>query len=462
MLDISDNKLDRDKKEYDNLKTVREVNKIGKEFSFAKILFFLLFVMFLSLFLPWTQNINVNGQVTSLQPGQRHQTIHSTITGRIQDWYILEGQRVYKGDTIMKLSEVKLDYFSPQLLERLKDQIDAKDNAITAYGEKIDALKAQQGALNKSKNLKYSQYQNKIKQYQLKVITDSLEYVAAKVKLENALSMYERNTNLYEQGLISLTKLQETQQKYQEANSKYVGKENKYISTINELENTRMDLANIVNEYTDKISKSQSDMFSATSALFEGEEKIASLKLKYENYSIRNGFQYITAPQDGYITKAAVTGIGEIVKEGYPVVSIMPRFHDLAAELYVKPVDLPLIELHHKVRLRFDGWPAIIASGWPDAAYGTFSGEIVAVDNMISPNGKYRILVAPDKVEDTGGFWPHELRLGSGAEGFALLNVVPIWKEMWRRLNGFPAEWYDKSKEHPYIHDKKSSDKAKK
>lgn len=461
MLDISDNILERDEKEYSELKSVQRVNRLGTEVSLAKVLGFLFIVFMITLFLPWTQSVEVGGVLTSLRPGERHQTIHATISGRLEQWYVLEGQRVNKGDTIVKLSEVKSDYFSPELISRLKDQIDAKEKAIQSYKEKIDALKNQQNALVRSKNLKYAQYTNKIKQYQLKLNSDSINYVAAKVKIDNALNQYERSQKLYAQGLISLTKLQETQQKFQEANAGYVGYENKYISSQNDLENIRMDLANIINEYTDKISKSQSDMFSGSSSLYEGEEKLATLKLKYDNSVIRNGFYYITAPQDGYITKAQVVGLGEIVKEGYPVVSIMPRLHSLAAELYVKPVDLPLIEVHHKVRLQFDGWPSIVASGWPDVAYGTFSGEIVAVDNMISPNGKYRILVAPDGVEDTGGEWPHELRLGSGAKGFALLNIVPIWWEMWRRMSGFPPEWYDKSKEHPYIHDKKESKEKK-
>lgn len=181
-----------------------------------------------------------------------------------------------------------------------------------------------------------------------------------------------------------------------------------------------------------------------------------------ENISIRSGFRYITAPQDGYITKAQITGIGETVKEGQSIISIMPKNHQLAAEIYVRPVDLPLIKLNHKVRLIFDGWPVIVVSGWPDASYGTFSAEVVAVDNMISSNGKYRVLVVPDNDAKAGGIWPKELRIGSGVRGMALLNVVPVWQEIWRNLNGFPPEWYDKTKEHPYIHDKKEDARQKK
>ena len=61
------------------------------------------------------------------------------------------------------------------------------------------------------------------------------------------------------------------------------------------------------------------------------------------------------------------------------------------------------------------------------------------LDNFISPNGKYRILVAPDTDDRP---WPDALRVGSGAIGFALLRDVPVWYELWRQLNGFPPDLY--------------------
>ena len=148
---------------------------------------------------------------------------------------------------------------------------------------------------------------------------------------------------------------------------------------------------------------------------------------------------YITAPQDGYITKAIRSGIGETVKEGEELLSIMPSNYDLAVSMYVKPMDLPLMQNGQKVRFMFDGWPTVVFSGWPNLSYGTFGGEVVAIDNFISENGKYRILVAPDPTDEE---WPTALRVGSGADGMSLLKDVPIWYEIWRKLNGFPPDYY--------------------
>jgi hypothetical protein len=72
-------------------------------------------------------------------------------------------------------------------------------------------------------------------------------------------------------------------------------------------------------------------------------------------------------------------------------------------------------------------------------SYGTFGGKIVAIENFISPNGKFRVLIAPDKNEDS---WPKQISIGSGAQTLALLDNVPIWFELWRTLNGFPPNYY--------------------
>jgi hypothetical protein len=92
------------------------------------------------------------------------------------------------------------------------------------------------------------------------------------------------------------------------------------------------------------------------------------------------------------------------------------------------------------VRFLFDGWPAFFFSGWPGVSLGTFGGKIVAMDRNISPNGKFRVLVAPNTAEEP---WPQALQPGGGAKGIALLNNVPVWYELWRVMNGFPPNLYN-------------------
>jgi GH24 family phage-related lysozyme (muramidase) len=72
--------------------------KTGKWLANSVKILFVWALIFL--FLPWTQNINSSGNVTALDPSERPQTIHSTIPGRVEKWFVEEGQYVRKGDTI--------------------------------------------------------------------------------------------------------------------------------------------------------------------------------------------------------------------------------------------------------------------------------------------------------------------------------------------------------------------------
>ncbi|MBB2148228.1 HlyD family secretion protein [Pedobacter gandavensis] len=408
-----------------------------------RIILALFIIGIIVLFLPWTQNISGSGAVTALKPNQRPQTINTVIAGKIEKWYVQEGDLVKKGDTIIFLSEVKEEYFDPNLLQNTKNQVDAKKMALGAYGDKVKALNSQITALERERSLKHQQAENKIKQSFLKIKSDSMDFEAVKTQVKIAATQSERSIQLQKEGLKPLTDVEEKRLKLQDAQAKLITQENKLLTSRNELINAKLEFDRLSAEYEEKISKSSSDKYTAMSSQFDAEAQLSKLENQYANYSIRNGMYYITAPQDGYVNRALQSGLGETVKEGVPIVSIMPAVYELAVETYVSPIDLTLLKKGEKIRVWFDGWPTIVFSGWPDMSYGTFGGRIVAIENFISPNGKYRVLIAPDKDEDP---WPKQLSMGSGAETIALLETVPIWFEIWRTLNGFPPNYYQSEK----------------
>lgn len=407
--------------------------------QFNKFLLVFAIIGIIVLFLPWTQNISGQGQVTTLKPDQRPQTIQSQIPGRIEEWYVQEGDYVKKGDTILRISEVKSDYFDDRLVERTGDQIKAKSSSVVAYGGKVEALNRQISALREEQKLKLEQARNKLLQAQLKVKSDSIDFEATKTNISIAETQFQRVVTLQSEGLKAVKDVEEKRLKLQEAQAKLISQENKLLTSKNDLINSKVELSRINAEYTDKISKAQSDMYTAQSGQFDASAQVTKLENSYTNYQKRNSLLYVTAPQNGYINKAIKGGIGETFKEGDRLVGIMPAQIDLAVETYVKPIDLPLLHIGEKVRVQFDGWPAIVFSGWPNVSYGTYGAEVVAIENFISANGKYRILLAPDENDHP---WPEPIRVGSGAKTIALLNDVPIWFELWRQLNSFPPNYY--------------------
>ncbi|MFN5295621.1 MAG: HlyD family secretion protein [Flavobacteriales bacterium] len=430
----------------DNFESFRKLAAGKNQRVLKRSLFVLLAVLIVLLCLPWTQNISGNGRLTSLRPDQRPQAIQTVIPGRIEQWYVSEGDFVKMGDTIMRISEIKDDYFDPNLLVNVEDQIKSKESSVSGYMQKVEALDRQIDALNESAKLKRSQQELKIKQSILKVQSDSMDFNVAKGNAVIAKDQYERFKSLYEKGLKSETELEQREVVFQNARAKQVETENKLLISRQELTNVRTELNSISQDYRDKISKAESDKFSTMSMLYDTEAQVTKLQSQYAGYSQRSGFYFITSPADGYVTRAIHSGGGETIKEGEEIVSLMPANYELAVELMVKPIDYPLISKGQKVRFIFDGWPAFVFSGWPGASAGTYGGVVVAIDNFTNNKGEYRILVAPDPSDVP---WPTGIRVGAGARGMALLKDVPLGYELWRQFNGFPPNYYkaDETKE---------------
>ncbi|WP_294674306.1 HlyD family efflux transporter periplasmic adaptor subunit [uncultured Fluviicola sp.] len=426
-------------KRFESYTCIQTVKKLKTPLRWRRLSIYFFGILLIILFLPWTQNIDSPGTVTALSPNNRPQTVHSIIGGRIEKWYVREGQFVKKGDTLVYLSEIKSEYMDPALIERTESAMRSKENSAESYMSKVQSLDKQIDALIDNRALKLQQAQNKVRQTRLKVTSDSMDYKANEKQLEIAIKQYERTEELHRQNLKSLTELENKRLKVQEMEAKVVSLENKLLASRNELINAITEIQSIDADYRDKIAKSESEKSTALSSLYDTEATVTKMQNQISNYSIRSGYYYVTAPQDGYISKALKNGVGETVKEGAELVSIVPNLSDFAVEMFVSPVDLPLVHLGNEVRLQFDGWPAIVFSGWPMVSYGSYGGKVVAIDNFVGTNGKYRVLVAPDKNDHP---WPKELRMGVAVKTMTLLDNVPIWYELWRKINGFPPNYY--------------------
>jgi membrane fusion protein, adhesin transport system len=399
--------------------------------------------LFLCLFLPWQQNINGSGTTTALRPQDRPQTIQTVIAGRIERWVHQEGDRVKRGDTILVLSEVKDEYFDPKIIERFTEQVAAKEAAIVAYKTKVEALTHQIAALTEGRGLSIQKAQNKLKQARLKVRADSADVLAATLDRRIADQQLERLEALYAKGLFPLTELEKRRLKRQETESKLISGQAKLLVSRNELLNAKIEISSIGAEYADKLAKADSDRSSAQSALADGDSELSKLRNKLSSIRVRQQNYVLRAPQNGIVVRALRVGVGETIKEGESVATIMPTGAELIATVFVRPVDLPLVQPGTPVRLEFDGWPALQFSGWPGASIGTFGGRVQVVDYVADQtSGKYRLLVIPDPNDDP---WPPQLRPGSGVNGWAMLKTVPVWYELWRQINAFPADLPDPS-----------------
>ena len=374
-----------------------------------------------AMFLPWQQNVQGTGAVTALRPQDRPQTLPALIDGRIERWHVREGDFVRRGEPIVEISEVKEEYLDPAVVARTAEQRDAKAAAIASKRAVAAALAAQAALLERTLALSLEKARNTAAQYGAAVS-------AAEADSAVAVDQLRRRRALADSGLVSVNDLQSFRLKAQQADAKLA-------ETRAGLRNARIELDALAAEYGEKIQKARADRAKTLAEIDEGAGEVAKLDSKVSALRVRSGFYRIDAPQDGYVVRAAKAGVGETVKAGESVVTVQPAVPERAVELYVRPMDVPLLAAGRKVRLQFDGWPALQFAGWPSVSVGTFGGVVAVVDRVGGADGSFRVLVVPDPADDP---WPAQLRMGSGVYGWAMLDEVRVWFEVWRRLNGFP------------------------
>lgn len=365
--------------------------------SIVRILGILLVVLILILiFVPWQQTVEGAGSVTPFAPYERAQSVRASISGRITRWYINEGARVRRGDTLAVLVDIKPEYMPENLTgtmeEILRNTSDAQAFAITSSKQKVE-------------------------QIQQKVLAARAKYENALVEIETARIRLRRAQELRNEGLISEQDMESARLRMQKAVADSVDSRSSLQGVDREYEGAQNDL----------LQKMQ-----------DAQVKVAETRVKLQSIQQRRSAGVVLSPADGYVTRIAYAGYGETVKEGDQLALLVPDTDDRAIEMFISARDAAIVDTGRPVRVRFQGYPAFLFSGFPNLAIGTFPGRVAVVDAVDNGKGKYRVLVVPDT--DSKQEWPepHFLRQGTPANAWILLSEVSIGFEIWRQLNGFP------------------------
>ncbi|MDX1918817.1 MAG: biotin/lipoyl-binding protein [Candidatus Caenarcaniphilales bacterium] len=383
---------------------------------YGYVLFCLLISLILGLiFIPWQQTIMGMGDVTSFTPDNRPQQIEAPIKGRIEKWYVKEGDLVQKGQVLLELFDLEKDFYSPDLIALTETSRDSLIQTRAAYAQKADALSQSIGNLSQNLNDSINAAQQNVK--------------VAEVDLKTAQLNLERIKILNDKGLSST-------REYELA----IQTENK---TLNDLNRLKIELDRIQSKTLSEITKLESERAASLGEVAKLSDEIAKTNLKLQTAEVRREISQVKAPYNGYIVKLLKRGVGETFKENEQIAVITPLVIDQAVQLFISDIDAPLVAPGDRVRLQFSGWPALVFAGFLDfARAGTFGGIVKVVDNVDSGNGKYRILVEPDPAEHP---WPlpKYLRPGTRAAGWVLLRKVSLGYEIWRRFSGFPLSIAD-------------------
>ena len=385
-----------------------------------------------AIFLPWQQTSRCEGEVVARLPQLRRQVVTSSAKGVVRAMRkdLMEGSLVTEGEIIMELdafSKDQLEFtlqqkrslvekleFAQRIFSNTQDQVITEkanlERSIEAYEADVKASQAKWRQADADVEAQKRVYDQAIKDLQ----------VAEKLK-GDAIPFIEYQRAVNREGAEE-QKLRKTHEAEDEAFQEKVSKEQTLASKRKEVETKIIELGS-------KVAKSQSEITTINKDLQDVLVKLGELdRLK------------IPSPSSGRI-QAILGQVGaNTVKEGDKLFEVIPDTSDLAVELNVRGLDLPLIHVGDEVRLQFDGWPAIQFVGWPSVAIGTFGGRVIAINPSDDSKGNFKIIVGPDPDDPKQVKWPDSryLRQGVRARGWVILNTVPLGFEIWRQLNGFP------------------------
>lgn len=437
--------------------------RLARSSRFAKgIGNFIITTLVVSLYIvaaaPWQQSVRGTGNVIAYAPLEREQTLESPIRGRLLRLGegIVENARVREGDLIAEIVDI-----DPSYMMRLEQQLEEAKNRLAQESVSLNARKQN---LIDTKSI-VETYEAQVKSYeeirkqviaaadaaiagaknQLEAANQNL--LAQQAALAQVQADFDRQKKLFEENIASELRFQEAERKLAESKANVrTAEERKQAANNFLLEKESERIAREqkaqadIDEKQAQLRKSKGDVANAESSVAVAESTVNSARIALINQETmfeRQRSQSVYAPFDGFLTKIFANQGSGILKEGDPLCVIVPDTSDRAVQIWLSGNDAPLVEPGRHVRLQFEGWPAVQFTGWPSVAVGTFGGKIVSVDATDDGRGRFRVLVLPDK---TDAAWPTErfLRQGVRANGWVLLNEVPLWYEIWRNLNGFP------------------------
>ena len=221
-------------------------------------------------------------------------------------------------------------------------------------------------------------------------------------------------------------------------NVEYAAVKSQYEAAAAVVKTAKYDFDRQTDLYAKGIS-SRKDMEQATIAFKNAQSLEAQALANYtqmQSKVTRQQSQLVSAPADGTIVRLLIGTSSVFVNQGQVLAIFVPKSDKLSAQVFIRGNDLPLVYEGRKVRLQFEGWPAIQFSGWPSIAVGTFGGVVTFVDQSANPEGLFRVIIVPEE----GQKWPESrfIRQGTRVNGWILLNRVALGYELWRQFNGFP------------------------
>jgi membrane fusion protein, adhesin transport system len=305
----------------------------------------------------WAELDQVTRAQAQVIPSGRTQVIQSAEGGIISEINVREGQRVTKGEILVRLDEVQL--------RAAVEESEAAVAAETARMARIEAELFDRPLVFPAGLEGHPEFVTNQRQL----------YLRRRETLRASLANLDTTRNLAQQELDMNRPLLETG----DVSRSEILRMERGIADI------RGEISTLRNEYLQQLQAEYA----------EAEEKLASSEklLTQRRSALRSAV--MRAPTSGVVVEVAINTVGGVLKPGDTVLNIVPAGEELVVEAKVSPADIAFIRAGQDASVKFDAYDSSI--------YGTGDGTVtyVSADTLTDqtpqgPQAYYRVRIDVD------------------------------------------------------------------
>lgn len=309
-------------------------------------------------------------------PSNQLQVIQNLEGGIVIDLLVQEGQRVKKGDILLKIDDT--GFVSSFAENQLRfDELEAKSIRLLAEANGTEFTVSKQ-IQKKSPNLiayekslylsNKEQLNNNILIYNRRLAQKRSERRESTAKLQQLESNYKLivqevalNRPLVNKGLVSEVEFLQLQRQ-----------ENTLRGEMDSIKFSDIRLVSVIEEQKNNITEVTLDFQNAAKEAYN-ETKAEMTRIKSTNVAREDKVERtdVRSPVDGTINRLLVNTVGGIVKPGMDIIEIVPTQDNLLVEAKIRPADIAFLYPGQKAIVKF--------SAYDFATYGSLEGTLTHI-----------------------------------------------------------------------------------
>lgn len=311
----------------------------------------LLFAGTIVAFMMWgsyTKRSTVMGQ---LIPDTGLLRIYVPQPGIVLQKFVVEGQRVRRGDVLYILSSERHSSTQGDIQATISSQVEVRQQSLR---EELNKTRALQGDEHQALSRSVRGISDEVAK-----VKSQIEGQKNRVKL--AVDSISRYQGLLQQEYISREQVQQKEEDLLDQSNRLQSLEREYIRLARELATQQNELATLSLRQQNQLAQLERSITSTSQELTESEAKRRLV---------------ISAPQAGVAT-AVSAQIGQAVDSSKPLVSVVPTDARLQAHLYAPSKAIGFIKPGDKVLLRYQSFPY--------EKFGHAQGHVLSVSKTALP-----------------------------------------------------------------------------